>query len=339
MREIGNLPEARRCWAVAAERGVSGAMGDLGMDAFAHGDLDMARTWWLRGVDAGDDGSMFGMAKLADQLGDSNAADHWCKRAAALGNLAAINTLAFLAVNRGFHASAGEWWEQAVALGDASAAYNRGMLACLDDNEEDAEYWLWRATTHGDPDAWYMLNWMRAATGANRQNGTPDVPRPTAIWREAPDEAREIGIDVLVALLARDYGGDQGVPFDVLVDADLSLEQVDALAVQLILILSRTEGYDAALESAAAQLPAAAQRAVLLALECARAANVRAFAVQYANTDERDEGLTVLIGLLLQILKMGAVNGSPTQLMLETLRAPIERDSPRNADAHDTTQR
>ena len=186
----GERLKAKEWYEKSASKGDTAAMNNLGLLYGNEGDKEKAKKWFEKATAKGDAEAMNNLGVLYDNEGERLKAKEWYEKSASKGNTDAMNNLGLLYANEGEKAKAKEWIEKAVAKGDAEAMTNLGLLYGNEGDKEKAKKWFEKATAKGDAEAMNNLGLLYANEG-NREKAKEWYEKAAAKGIKEAKEALE----------------------------------------------------------------------------------------------------------------------------------------------------
>ena len=186
----GERLKAKEWYEKSASKGDTAAMNNLGLLYGNEGDKEKAKKWFEKATAKGDAEAMNNLGVLYDNEGERLKAKEWYEKSASKGNTDAMNNLGLLYANEGEKAKAKEWIEKAVAKGDAEAMTNLGLLYGNEGDKEKAKKWFEKATAKGDAEAMANLGLLYANEG-NREKAKEWYEKAAAKGIKEAKEALE----------------------------------------------------------------------------------------------------------------------------------------------------
>ena len=119
----GNKEKAKERYEIAARKGNTDAMNNLGVFYEENGERLKAKEWDEKAASKGDADAMYNLGVLYDNENerDKEKAKEWYEKSAARGNTYAMNNLGVLYNNEGYKVKAKEWYEKSAAKGSKEA--------------------------------------------------------------------------------------------------------------------------------------------------------------------------------------------------------------------------
>ena len=151
----GNKEKAKERYEIAARKGNTDAMNNLGVFYEENGERLKAKEWYEKSASKGDADAMYNLGLLYDNENerDKEKAKEWYEKSAARGNTDAMYNLGVLYNNEGYKVKAKEWYEKAALKGNAYAMNNLGVLYDNEEDKEKAKEWYEKSASKGDADA------------------------------------------------------------------------------------------------------------------------------------------------------------------------------------------
>ncbi|MBE5786594.1 MAG: sel1 repeat family protein [Clostridiales bacterium] len=142
----GSIEAATQWYIMAAERGETIAMHNLGCNALAQSDLDAAIQWFSMASEAGKAQSAHNLGCIyRDMLADLDAAEQAFLQGAQLGFLPSMNSLGVIMVETGRIGEGIRWITRAAERGQESAKNNLVYIYSTPEygiyQPQEAEYW------------------------------------------------------------------------------------------------------------------------------------------------------------------------------------------------------
>ena len=154
----GNKEKAKERYEVAARKGNTDAMNNLGVLYANEGERLKAKEWYEKSASKGDTTAMNNLGVLYYKEGDKEKAKEWLEKSASKGNADAMNKLGrILYANEGDKEKAKEWLEKSASKGDADAMNKLGILYANEGDKEKAKKWYEKSASKGNTEAMYNL--------------------------------------------------------------------------------------------------------------------------------------------------------------------------------------
>ena len=151
----GDKEKVKKWYEKAASKGNTDAMYNLGILYYEEGDKEKTKKWFEKAASKGNTDAMYNSGILRYEEGDKEKAKEWYEKAASKGNVRAMTNLGVLYDNEGDKAKAKKWYEKAASKGNTDAMYNLGILYYEEGDKEKAKKWFEKAASKGNTDAMY----------------------------------------------------------------------------------------------------------------------------------------------------------------------------------------
>ena len=117
----GNKEKAKERYEIAARKGNTDAMYNLGLLYDNEGDKEKVKKWYEKAASKGNTDAMYNLGILYYEEGDKEKAKKWFEKAASKGNTDAMYNSGILHYEEGDKEKAKEWYEKAAAKGSKEA--------------------------------------------------------------------------------------------------------------------------------------------------------------------------------------------------------------------------
>ena len=161
----GNKEKAKERYEIAARKGNTDAMYNLGVLYANEGDKEKAKKWYEKAASKGNTDAMYNLGILYYEEGDKEKAKEWFEKAASKGNTDAMYNSGILYYEEGDKEKAKEWFEKAASKGNTDAMYNLGILYYEEGDKEKAKEWFEKAASKGNVGAMYNLGVLYEENG------------------------------------------------------------------------------------------------------------------------------------------------------------------------------